>query len=278
MFKQILRQLLRRPRQANKYDFGHVLIIGGSAGMVGAPYLAGVSALRSGAGLVTVASTTEVVNKLEDRTVELLTLRLPSDTTRAAERVERYIKARHVTVVALGPGMTTAFARLARQLVGRLDVPIVLDAGAVTTFRSSLEQFRQVKSDVILTPHAGEYEKLTGDELPGDLAKRRSAVRAFARRYGVTLVAKGNPTLVAYGDDHVYTNPTGTPALATAGTGDVLTGMIAAMLAQDLPTSRAVELAVYVHGKAGELAAREKTEPGVITSDVIDAIPAALKL
>lgn len=277
MFKQILHTLLHRPRQANKYDFGHVLIVGGSSGMVGAPYLAGLGALRSGAGLVTVASTADVVGKLEERTAELLTLRLPHDVKEAAERVKVYVQKRHVTVVALGPGMTSEFAKLARELAGKIDVPLVLDASAVTAFKDRLDDLKKTNNGVILTPHDGEFQKLTGEALPDELVKRRSIVRVFARSYGVTLVAKGSPTLVAHGDDRVYVNPTGTPALATAGTGDVLTGMIAAMIAQGLPVVRATELAVYLHGRAGELAAREKTEPGVIASDVIDKIPAALQ-
>lgn len=277
MFKRILRTLLHRPRRANKYDFGHVLIVGGSPGMVGAPYLAGLAALRSGAGLVTVASTAEVVGKLEERTIELLSLRLPRNTAEAAERLKLYVNQRHVTVVALGSGMPPETAKLARKLVGVLDVPIVLDASAATTFKGKLDTLKDKKDDVILTPHDGEFEKLTGEVLPSELTKRRSIVRAFARRYGVILAAKGEPTLVARADGTVYVNPTGTPALATAGTGDVLTGMIAAMLAQHVPAARAVELAVYMHGKAGELAAREKTEPGVIAGDVIDQIPYALK-
>lgn len=277
MFKRILRTLLHRPRRANKYDFGHVLIVGGSPGMVGAPYLAGLAALRSGAGLVTVASTAEVVGKLEERTIELLSLRLPRNTAEAAERLKLYVNQRHVTVVALGPGMPPETAKLARKLVGVLDVPIVLDASAATTFKGKLDTLKDKKDDVILTPHDGEFEKLTGEVLPSELTKRRSIVRTVARRYGVILAAKGEPTLVAHADGTVYINPTGTPALATAGTGDVLTGMIAAMLAQHVPAARAVELAVYMHGKAGELAAREKTEPGVIAGDVIDQIPYALK-
>lgn len=245
--------------------------------MVGALYLAGMGALRAGAGLVTVASTKGVVDKLEERTVELLTLRLPGDVSEAADRIRRDIEKRHVTVVVLGPGMTPEFAKLARKLVGKVDVPIVLDASAATTFRGRLDDLKQAKNDVVLTPHSGEFEKLTGDELPDELNPRRSMVRTFARRYGVMLVAKGNPTLVAHGDGRVYVNPTGTPALATAGSGDVLTGLIAAMLAQNVPSMRTVELAVYIHGIAGTLAAQEKTEPGVIASDVIDKIPAALQ-
>jgi NAD(P)H-hydrate epimerase len=277
MYKQILRALLHRPRQANKYDFGHVLIVGGSPGMVGAPYLAGLAALRSGAGLVTVASTTEVVGKLEERTVELLTLRLPHDVKEAAERVKVYVQKRHITVIVLGPGMTPEFAKLARELVGKIEIPLVLDAGAATTFKGRLEHFEKAKDDVILTPHNGEMKELIGEEMPRELVKRCSIARVFARNYHVTLVAKGSPTLVAHGDDRVYVNPTGTPALATAGTGDVLTGVLAALIAQHISAFQAAELAVYLHGLAGDLAEKEKTEPGVIASDVIDKIPTALQ-
>jgi hydroxyethylthiazole kinase-like uncharacterized protein yjeF len=277
MYKQLLHALLHRPRQANKYDFGHVLVVGGSPGMVGAPYLAGLAALRTGAGLVTVASTVEVIDKLEDRTAELLTLRLPHTIKEAAARIEVYARQRHVTVVALGPGMSANFAKLARELVVSLDLPLVLDASAVTTFQDSLDDFKQTKNDVVLTPHSGEFEILTGEKLSDSEEARQKTAAVFARRHGVVMVAKGNPTLVVRPDGHVYVNTTGGPALATAGTGDVLTGMIAALVAQSLPAAQAAELAVYVHGKAGELAAQKKTEPGVIASDVINEISSAFK-
>lgn len=277
MFKRIIQQLLHRPRRANKYDFGHVLIIGGAKGMVGAPYLAGMAALRMGAGLVTVASTAEVVEKLEDRTVELLTLRLPTNTRQAAQEVEDYIKRRYVAVVVLGPGMTPEFARLTTELIGRINLPMVCDASAATVFKGQLDRLREAKNDLVLTPHDGELFRLTSQKMPTALEKRREIVRVFARQYSVVLVAKGNPTLVAHQDGRVYVNPTGTSALATAGTGDVLAGMIAAARGQTMPMWQAAELATYVHGLAGELAAREKTEAGVIASDVIDKIPAAMK-
>jgi len=277
MYKQILRTLLHRPRQANKYDFGHVLVIGGSSGMVGALYLAGKAALRSGAGLVTVASTAGVIEALNQRTVELLTLRLPKDVHEAAERVRVYIKRRHVSVVAIGPGMTPEFARLAREIVGKIDLPVVCDASAVGTFNDHLELLKKAKNDVFLTPHDGEFRTLAGVELPHVGAERQEIIQNFAEQYGVVLVAKGHPTLVVAPGGRAYTNTTGSPALATAGTGDVLTGILAALVAQHVPAFQAAELAVYLHGLAGDLAEKEKTEPGVIASDVIDKIPAALQ-
>jgi NAD(P)H-hydrate epimerase len=277
MYKQILRRLLRRPRQANKYDFGHVLVVGGSPGMTGAPYLAGMAALRMGAGLVSVASTKDVVDVLEQRTVELLTLRLPKNIDEAVERISSYIHRRQVSVVAIGPGMVPEFAEIAIRLMGKIDVPIVCDASAVTVFRGQLERLKNAKNDVILTPHDGEFYQLTDQQLPQDMTKRGDIVRHFAKRNNVYLVAKGHPTLIATPEGEVHTNTSGGPELATAGTGDVLTGMVAAAIAQHVQMFQAIELAVYIHGLAGELAARDKTEPSVIASDVIERIPAALK-
>jgi len=245
--------------------------------MVGAPYLAGMAALRSGAGLVTVASTTDVIETLEQRTVELLTLRLPKDAHEAAERVEVYIKRRHVSVVAIGPGMTPEFAMLAREIVGKIDLPVVCDASSVGVFKNHLELLKKAKNDVFLTPHDGEFRTLAGFELPHSGVERQEIIQNFAEQYGVVLVAKGHPTLVAAPNGRVYANTTGSPALATAGTGDVLTGVLVALVAQQVPVFQAAELAVYLHGLAGDLAEKEKTEPGVIASDVIDKIPAALQ-
>lgn len=245
--------------------------------MVGAPYLAGMAALRSGAGLVTVASTTDVIEALERRTVELLTLRLPKDVNEAAERVEVYIKRHHVSVVAIGPGMAPGFARLARELIGKIDLPTICDASAVGVFRDYLEDLKKAKGDVFLTPHDGEFRALTNVELPQSGGERQKIVQDFAIQHRVVLVAKGHPTLVIAPDGSVYANATGSPALATAGTGDVLTGILAGFVAQHIPSFQAAELAVYLHGLAGDLAEKEKTEPGVIASDVIDKIPTALQ-
>ncbi|HEX3082356.1 MAG TPA: NAD(P)H-hydrate dehydratase [Candidatus Saccharimonadia bacterium] len=274
----VLRQLLHRPATAQKYDFGHVLVVGGSPGMVGAPLLSAEAALRMGAGLVTIAAPAEVADKLDRRVREVMTLALPDPPGAAAEVVRRFATQRRVSALAVGPGLRAGASALVLQLLRGPALPTVLDAGVFVALRDHLDALDDASErGLVLTPHAGEYEKLTGEAvLPGHLEQRRE-VADFAGRHGVTLVLKGHHTLVAHPDGTIYENTTGNPGLATAGTGDVLTGMIAGLLAQGLPPRAAAEAGVYLHGVAGDLAAEAKTQSGMIASDVTAFLPEALK-
>lgn len=271
MNKGLLAKLLRRHTGAHKYDFGHVLVVGGSAGMVGAPLLAGEAALRTGAGLVTIASHSEVVDKLEKRVREIMTLRIPAKAPGAIKMLNQFIRDRKVSVLIVGPGQDADFAKLNEALLRKLDIPVVIDAGAFTTFYKNLELLRylaKLNANVILTPHSGEYQRLSAENV---------GTAEFAKNHHVTLVLKGHHSLVAHPDGTVFENTTGNPGLATAGTGDVLSGIIAGLLAQGLSTAEAAESGVYLHGLAGDLATETKTQPGMIASDIINHIPSALK-
>ncbi len=249
--------------------------------MVGAPFLAAMSALRVGAGLVTIASTKDVIDKLEERVVEVMTFRIPNDSIEAVKSLGDFISERRVSVVVVGPGMDNSGAQIAKSLLVKLDIPIIIDAGALTVFRGDLDVLKQVglnNPNVIVTPHDGEFAKLTGNQMPSSGEERESAVAEFAQEFGMTLVAKGSPTLVAHVDGSVYINETGNPGLATAGSGDVLAGVIAGIVAQGADVSEAADLAVRIHGLAADLGAKEKTQPGLIASDLIEFIPQAMKL
>lgn len=281
MDKQLLQRLAHRPTNANKYDFGHVLVIGGSPGMVGAPLLASLAALRVGAGLVTVASRATTARQLEKRVKEVMTLALPPyDRTEEATRaVLEFAAARKVTSVVIGPGLPRMAESLVRTLLARLPLPAVLDAGGLTAFRGHLELLQKTtvrNPGVIITPHSGEFDRLTNNTFNDDSERRRYAQR-FAAQYRLTVVLKGHHTLVAHPNGSSYVNQTGNPGLATAGTGDVLAGVIAGLLAQRFEPAQAAEAGVYLHGLAGDVAAAEKTEAGLIASDLIDLLPAALK-
>ncbi|HVI69069.1 MAG TPA: NAD(P)H-hydrate dehydratase [Magnetospirillaceae bacterium] len=281
MISEIVHRLLHRRPNTNKYDFGHILILGGAPGMVGAPLLAGEAALRTGAGLVTIASSAEVTGKLEKRVKEIMTLALPEsqNVEVIADRLWSFIREHHVTVVIIGPGLAASSADLVRTFLARLHVPVILDAGGLTAFHGHLSVLRGIASKnpaVVITPHVGEYERLTNTLLPQHI-HATSIATDFARRHGVTLVLKGHKTLVAQPDGSSYENTTGGPGLATAGTGDVLAGVIAGLIAQGVTPSGAVVAGVYLHGLAGDLASAAKTEPGVIASDIITALPEALK-
>lgn len=276
----ILSRLLERPLDSHKYKYGHVLIVGGSRGMVGAPLLAGMAALRTGAGLVTIASSGDVTDKLEKRVREIMTLELPSDGSDAAAKLEDFVLDRKVSVIVIGPGMAVkAEARtLVEHLLDSIRLPLIVDGGALGILRGHVDRLDSSASKaLILTPHTGEFQRLADMELPGERSKLRDMAAEFAEDHDVTLVLKGNPTYVARPTGSVYENTTGNPGLATAGTGDVLSGVIAGIIAQGIGPPEAAETGVYLHGLAGDIASDEKTQPGVIAGDVIEAIPAALK-
>lgn len=264
MDKSVFAQLLNRPQDSHKYDYGHVLVVGGSAGMVGAPFLSAMAALRVGAGLVTIASVPDVIDKLEERVVELMTLRLPEDSP--AITLKNFVRERKVSVIVFGPGMRPEYAAKILGTHAGLGLPVIIDGGALVALAAHDNSFA---SNFILTPHAGEFGHFSDyDIAPAD----------FAHNHDVILVLKGQPTHIYGQNGEIYENLSGGPELATAGTGDVLTGLIAGIIAQKVAPFKAACAAVYLGGVAGELAAKDKTVAGVIASDVIENIPSALKL
>lgn len=270
MNDQVFAKLLERPADSHKYQYGHVLVVGGSPGMVGAPLLTGMAALRVGAGLVTIAAPADVTDKLERRVKEIMTLALPASGSEAA--LTDFIEDRKVSATVIGPGLkqTAETAALTAALL-KSPVPLIIDGGALRP-RMSLA----ASKPVILTPHPGEFRRLIGRDLPENRADLKPIAASFAEERGITLVLKGEPTYVVRPDGTVYENATGNPGLATAGTGDVLAGVIAGIIAQGVEASEAADAAVYLHGLAGDIAAAAKTQPGMIAGDVIDALPEAL--
>ncbi len=263
---------------ANKGSFGHVLVVAGSRGKTGAAAMSGIAALRAGAGLVTVASAQSALPVIAGHAPELMTEPLAEtaagsvvvDDGRLARLLERK------SVVAVGPGLGTEpeTVELVRRLVRECPQPMVIDADGLNALAGSA--FDGGGRLRVLTPHSGEMARLTGktiEEIQGD---RVGAARGFAVERRVVLVLKGYRTLIACPDGRVWINPTGTPALATGGTGDILTGTIAGFLAQfpDRP-DQAVAAAVYVHGLAGELGAAELGEKSLIATDLLRYYPAA---
>lgn len=278
MDKKSLEHLLHRATDSHKYSFGHVLVVGGSPGMVGAPLLSGKAALRSGAGLVTIASEHAVIDKLESSVEEIMTLTLPKASGEANEMLQKFIAERKVSALVLGPGLkpTTHLDNLVEKLVEQLPVPIIIDGGALGVLREHLDVVQRSNSRaIILTPHLGEFKRLVATDLPKERAALKPIVKQSAEAAHVHLVLKGHPTYIAHPDGAFYENTTGNPGLATAGTGDVLTGIIAGIIGQGVAVEKAIELAVYIHGLAGDIAATEKTQPGMIASDVIESIPSA---
>ncbi len=273
-----------RPAAANKGKYGHVLVVGGSLGKVGAAAMAGMSALRIGAGLSTVATPKSVLRTVASFHPEIMTEPLEETdagtiSLRAMEygRMDELIE--HKTVLAIGPGISRdpETAELVHNLVSRYHTPTVIDADGLNAFEGSAEKLGGSSGPVVITPHPGEMARLIGSTPAAVQRDRLNIARSFARDHQVLVVLKGHRTLVAHPDGEVWVNPTGNPGMATGGTGDILTGMIAGLLAQ-YPEQllEAVLAAVYVHGLAGDVAREIMGEQCLVATDLIRSLPQAI--
>jgi NAD(P)H-hydrate epimerase len=272
-----------RRLSSHKGTFGHAGIIAGSVGKTGAAAMAAKAALRVGAGLVTVAVPASVNDILEAKLLEAMTAPMPDTKARtfartAFERLKTFMNAR--TAIAIGPGLSThpETVELVHALVKDLDRPAVLDADALNALAGRAALLTECKIPPILTPHPGEMSRLeTGATSQSVNADRIGTAARFARERGVLVVLKGARTVIARPDGAVAICPTGNPGMATAGTGDVLTGMLVGLLAQGLAPWEAACVATYLHGFAGDLASAVSGQAGMLAGDVIEQIPHALK-
>jgi ADP-dependent NAD(P)H-hydrate dehydratase / NAD(P)H-hydrate epimerase len=270
----------RDPR-AHKGSVGRVLVVGGSTGLTGAVALAARAALRSGAGYVQAAIPRSLNDVLEVKLTEEMTLAMPEtpERTLALAAVEPLLaRAGEADVVALGSGLSRhrEAAELARRVVAECDRPLVIDADGLNAFEGHTESLARAQAPRVLTPHLGEMRRLTGIDTETLEANRIDLTREWARRWRAAVVLKGAPTVIASPDGAITVNPTGNPGMATAGMGDVLTGVIAALIAQGLTPYDAARLGVYVHGMAGDLVASERGPQGMVAGDVAEAMPRAL--
>ncbi|MBI5192153.1 MAG: NAD(P)H-hydrate dehydratase [Nitrospirae bacterium] len=267
---------------SHKGSFGHVLVIAGSLGKGGAAAMTSLSCLKTGAGLVTLATPESVQPVIAGRIMEAMTCPLPEtdEHTIGFQAIEKITEiAKDKDVVAIGPGLTTngETVEVIRKIINELNVPVVIDADGINAFISATELLKNRKTFTILTPHPGEMAGLTGKS-SSDIQKDRIGIaRDFAINYGIILILKGAHTIIAEPSGTVYINPTGNPGMATAGTGDALTGIIAGLIAQNIDISSAVRLGVYLHGLAGDIAAKEKGMQGMIAGDLIERIPEAIR-
>jgi NAD(P)H-hydrate epimerase len=278
-----------RGAAANKGNFGHVLILAGSMGKTGAAAMAARAALRAGAGLVTVATAKSALPIVATFGVEFMTEPLPETEDGAISL--RALEGDHLdklvakkTVLAIGPGIGghPETAEFVRAVVNKYSLPLVLDADGLNAFAGRMESFRQdirATGKTVFTPHPGEMARITGKTIAEIQAHRLAVAREFSQQFGVTLVLKGFRTLIASPDGHVEVNPTGNPGMAKGGTGDVLTGMTAGLLAQfpTHPVGEVATAAVYLHGLAGDLAAEELGQPSMLAGDLLEKIPSAYK-
>lgn len=277
----VYEMLPERHLSTHKGDVGKVLVVAGSVGMTGAAELASKATLRSGAGMVKVATAKSAQAILAGRSAEVMTIPV-ADTENgsiAAEAEETIDEAREwADVEVIGPGLSLNpdTIKWIEQHVEDLPLPTVIDAdglNALAQLAGSLENLKE--RDVVLTPHVGEFARLTGKTSQDIAMDRLGSVRDFARKKGVTVVLKGVPTLIAGPEGPVYAVLAGNPGMATAGMGDVLTGAIAGFLAQGLAPREAAITAVTVHGLAGNLATDELGSRGIVAGDVVEKLPLA---
>jgi ADP-dependent NAD(P)H-hydrate dehydratase / NAD(P)H-hydrate epimerase len=270
-----------RPLETHKRATGVVLVVAGSRTMTGAPLLVAEGAYRTGAGLITVAVPEGVLSVVQRGITEATFLPLPESGTGAvtegawdvvADRLDGF------DAVALGPGLSTdeGVAPFVRRLVAECPVPLVVDADAINAFAGAVGDLAARASDAVVTPHAGEFGRLVGMPASEVVEDRIGFTRKAAAEARAVVLLKGSRTVIASPEGEVRVNATGTPVLATGGTGDVLTGAVAACLARGLPALDAATAAAYVHGLAGQIAGADLGE-GTMASDVARAIPAALR-
>lgn len=270
-----------REAGTHKWDYGHALIVAGAPGKAGAAILACRAAVRVGTGLVTAAVPAPILDVVDLGSVESMTLALPAGPAgQLAEgaAAAALAAAEGKDAVAVGPGLGSdpeGAAPAIRRLVAECPLPLVLDADGVNAFAGRAVELAGRPGPTVLTPHPGEMGRLLGITTAEVQADRIAAVRRAAAETGAVAVLKGHLTLVAAPDGEVWVNPTGNPGMASGGTGDVLTGMIAGLLAQGLEALDAARLGVYLHGLAGDAAAARRGEPALAAGDLIDALPDA---
>ena len=303
--KEVSLLIPERRRYSHKGDYGHVLVIAGSRGKTGAALMCAKACLRAGAGLVTIGVPETLMDVFQSRATEEMTLPLPDSgdgtlSSKAADSILKFL-ADKADVLAIGPGISVTgdTKKLISTLVLNSTASMVMDADAINALEGDKHVLRKAKAPVILTPHIGEMARLLQKSAPPPIppprgGRVREGVKAsnaelrtsiendrintamkFAKDTGTYLVLKGTPTVISEPEGNVFVNPTGNPGMASAGVGDVLTGMISAFLGQGLNPLEASILGVFMHGLAGDIVASKKGEHSLIASDIIEAIPEA---
>jgi hydroxyethylthiazole kinase-like uncharacterized protein yjeF len=277
--------LAPRPRDSNKGMYGHALIVGGSFGKSGAAAMAGMAALRMGAGLSTVATPARVLTAVASFAPELMTEPLAETAAGSIAMAEaqnrRFLDlTQPMTVVAIGPGIgrNPETVQFVHEAVHQTKVPMVVDADGLNAFEGQTNQLDGRRRPLVLTPHPGEMARLAGISIKAVQADRLKVARSFARDHNLVVVLKGDRTIIALPDGSAWVNPTGNPGMATGGTGDILTGMTAGAIAQ-MPNdhARAAIAAVYLHGLAGDVACEMMGEHSLVATDLLDGLPEAFR-
>ena len=278
--EDLLPTLTARPSTGHKGTFGHVLILAGSRGFTGAAKLAAEAAGRSGVGLVTLGVPGTLADIMAASLLEAMSFSLPDtlqESFATAGAVQALEAAQTRDTVVLGPGISqhADTRRFVHEFVAGCPVPLVLDADGLNCIGQAPGALSEAKAPLVLTPHPGEMARLLDTSVEEVQRDREEAANALARSCACVVILKGSGTLVADASGQCWVNPTGNSGMATGGTGDVLAGLLGGLIAQGMDPCAAGRLAVYLHGLAGDLAARDHTQRGMIARDVIAALPAA---
>ena len=270
-----------RQQDTHKGSYGHVLVLAGSTGKTGAAGLSALGALRAGCGLCTLALPETCQKAFELHPMEVMAVPLPETQSgtlsiKAKDPILRLLEGK--SVVAMGPGMTTEpeTVKLIGEILPFIKCPLILDADAINALEKHLDWLDDLKS-VVLTPHPKEMSRLTGLSTQEIQKNRISAAIKFAQKKSVILLLKGAPSLIATPDGNVYINPTGNPGMATGGSGDVLTGIIAGLAAQNISPKNASIAGAYIHGFSGDIFSEVETQTSLIAGDLLRNLPNALK-
>lgn len=270
-----------RPPHAHKGDFGRVVVIAGSVGMTGAAALTCQAVMRSGAGMAILGLPESLNDLMEVKLTEVMTRPLPETEERTLSlRAESPIweLLEWADVLAIGPGLSRhpETKTLVKRVLSRVELPTVVDADGLNALADDVGMLAKVKADMVLTPHPGELSRLIGRSAQEIDSLRVEVAQEAAQGLGVVLVLKGSPTVIATPDGAAFISPTGNAGMATAGSGDVLTGAIAGLMAQGLNVLDAVRLGVFLHGLAGDLVAERRGQWGLIAGDLVEALPEAM--
>lgn len=273
--QEAARFLPYRSETGHKGTFGKILIIGGSAGMAGSVSLAGEAALRTGAGMVTIALPGLIEQDVNCHSREIITEALPANHGKISlDALAKIIEiSKNMDLVILGPGLGQGKdqVELVARLLEELTLPVVLDADGINAIKE-IEQLNQAENRLVLTPHPGEMARLYNTDISDILGNRFKYINNFVGETGQTIILKGADSLIGLPEGEVFINPTGNDGMATAGSGDILAGIIGGLTAQGLDFERAGILAAFIHGRAGDLAAKARNEYSVIAGDLIDYI------
>lgn len=271
----------KRATTAHKGDCGKVLIIGGSKGMSGSVILAGSSALKTGAGLVYMAYPESLLPIVGKKLTECISLPMHEENGHFAEDASDEIveRMKGMDAIIIGPGMgvSSATETIVSKIISAARVPVLVDADGLNCLAKNPSILKKAKAPVVLTPHPGEMARLTSTSIKAVQESRLSMAKTFAKDFHAVVLLKGPDTLVADHGGHTYINSTGNPGMATAGSGDVLSGIAGALLAEGIEPAKAAACAAFVHGAAGDIAADKKGVRSLMASDIVSGISEALK-